>query len=219
MKCDDVFPLLDDFLDGLLTEPEAAAVRDHAAICSRCAARLADSTALRERVAELPRSIAPPDDLWPGIAARIEAGRVVRGRFGRRALLAAAAALLIVASVATAYLVGRRQATSELMQASVPGSATTSQVVLASFEQLGVHDYAATRQELVEVLQGRSGELTPETLEVVVRNLEVIDEAMARIALALDNDPGNELLQRQLIAVYRQQVDLLQRAAMLPSAV
>ncbi|HSO22427.1 MAG TPA: hypothetical protein VLT81_05945, partial [Chondromyces sp.] len=96
---------------------------------------------------------------------------------------------------------------------------TTSQVVLASFEQLGVHDYAATRQELLEVLQGRSGELTPETLEVVVHNLEVIDEAMARIALALDSDPGNELLQRQLIAVYRQQVDLLQRAAMLPSAV
>ncbi len=219
MKCEDIRPFLDDFVDGLLTDQMAAAVRDHAATCSRCAARLTDSTALRERVAELPRSIAPPDDLWPGIAARIEAGRVARGRFGRRTLLAAAAALLIVASVATAYLVGRRQATSELTQAQNPGPATTSQVVLASFEQLGVHDYAATRQELVEVLQGRSGELTPETLEVVVHNLEVIDEAMARIALALDSDPGNELLQRQLIAVYRQQVDLLQRAAMLPADV
>jgi hypothetical protein len=42
---------------------------------------------------------------------------------------------------------------------------------------------------------------------------------MANIAGALEQDPGNALLQRQLISVYRQQVDLLQRAATLPSTV
>lgn len=217
MKCDDILPLLDDFIDGLLTDQVATSVRDHAATCSRCASRLADGTALCEQVAELPRSMAPPRDLWPGIAARIDEGRVIRGRSGRRWLMAAAAALLIAASVTTAYLVGRRQQTVEVLQAPTPGLAMASQVVMASFERLGVHDYRATRQELAEVLQARRGELAPETLDVVMTNLEVIDDALARIAVALGDDPGNQLLQRQLITVYRQQVDLLQRAAMLPA--
>ena len=50
-------------------------------------------------------------------------------------------------------------------------------------------------------------------------NLQLIDEAMATIATALGDDPGNELLQRQLVSTYRRQIALLERAVLLPSKV
>lgn len=218
MNCEDCSLLLDDFVDGFVTDESSAAVREHLASCGRCADALAAAVELRDEIARLPRSITPPRDLWPGIAARIGDRRLVRGRFGPRSLMAAAAALLLVASVVMAYLIGRQQARTEVLQATTAAPAL-SRVVLASFEEIGVNDYAATRRQLVEVLQARKSELPPDTLKVVEANLRLIDRAMANIAVALEQDPGNALLQRQLISVYRQQVDLLQRAATLPSTV
>jgi anti-sigma factor RsiW len=218
MKCDDFSLRLDDYLDGRLADDATHVVREHLAVCDACARELAAVTAFRDAVAELPQSIEPPRDLWPGIAERIDANTVVRGRFGRRALMAAAAALVVAASVVMAYLVGRQQATTEALRPPTLQS-PYSDVVLASFEGLGVHDSAATRQELVDVLQARKGELSPETLDIVMSNLQLIDEAMATIAAALGDDPGNELLQRQLVSTYRRQIALLERAALLPSEV
>lgn len=218
MKCDDFNLLLDDYLDGRLSEDAAQTVREHLATCAACAREVTDATALRDAVAELPQAIEPPHDLWPGIAERIDANTVVRGRFGRRALMAAAAVLVVAASVVTAYLAGRQQATTEALRQPIPQS-PYSDVVRASFEGIGVHDYEATRQQLVDVLQARKSELSPQTLEVVMSNLQLIDDAMATIAAALGDDPGNELLQRQLVSTYRRQIALLERAALLPSEV
>ena len=218
MKCDDFNLRLDDYLEGRLADDAAQAVREHLAWCGACARELAAATALAEAVAELPQSVEPPHDLWPGIAARIDASTVVRGRFGRRSLMAAAAALVVVASVVMAYLVGRQQATTGALGPPNQQS-PSSDVVRASFEGLGVHDYEATRQHLVELLQARKDRLSPQTLEVVMSNLQLIDEAMATIATALGDDPGNELLQRQLVSTYRRQIALLERAVLLPSKV
>jgi anti-sigma factor RsiW len=218
MKCDDFMLQLDDYVDGCLSDDAARAVRAHLSTCADCASELAAATALRDAVAELPQSIEPRHDLWPGIAARIDADTVVRGRFGRRALMAAAAVLVVAASVIMAYLAGRQQATTVDLGSPTPQSAS-SDVVRASFAELGVHDYEATRQQLVDVLQARRSELSPQTLEIVMSNLQLIDEAMATIAVALGDDPGNELLQRQLVAADRQQIALLERAALLPSEV
>jgi hypothetical protein len=169
-------------------------------------------------VARLPRSINPPRDLWPGIENRIASTKVVTGRFRRRALLAAAAAILLVSSVMTAYMVGRRQAAPTAV-VTAPTRAAASEVLRASFAEIGVHDYEATRRQLQDVLDRREGELSQETMDVVRRNLRLIDEAMGAIAEALGEDPGNELLMRQLASAYRRQIDLLGRAANLPSEV
>ncbi len=215
MKCDDVILALDDLLDRRLDDAGQAQVRAHLEGCTDCAEAHRTLIDLKERVADLPRSIAPPRDLWPEIEARIAAQKVAKGAFGRRALMAAAATVVLISSVVTAYFVGRQQAVTTVVVAPAPRQAT-SEVLAASFAEIGVHDYQATRLQLLGVLEGRRNELSPATMEVVLTNLRLIDEAMREIAEALGEDPGNEVLMRRLVATYRQQVNLLERAAVLP---
>lgn len=215
MKCEDVLLYLDEDQDRRLGPADTEAVEAHIAACPSCAEDREALRALRKQVAALPKSVEPRRDLWPEIEGRIAAAKVVRPAFGRRALLAAAAAVLVVASVVTAYLVGRQQAQSAGIVVPVQKT-LTEEVLQASFADIGVHDYRATRQQLLDVLETRRDELSPATLDVVFTNLRLIDEAMDEIAEALGEDPGNELLMRQLVLTYRQQINLLERAAILP---
>jgi hypothetical protein len=218
MNCIESNDRFDDYLDGVLDTAEAEELRAHVAGCPLCAEELESLRELRERAASLPRSLEPSHDLWPGIAARISEKKVVRGRFGGRALLAAAAAVVVISSVVTAYFIGRSQAVVSV-EAPVVVEGGPSEVLLASFEGLGVDNYLATRAELLDALEARRHELSPETMDVVTENLLLIDQAMDRIAEALGEDPENEFLMKQLAGAYRRQIDLLQRAVQLPAEV
>jgi anti-sigma factor RsiW len=218
MKCNEFIDRVDDYLDDLLEGSEANEFRKHIDGCPSCADELEGIRELRQRVSALQRSQEPPRDLWPGIAARITGENVVHGRFGNRALLAAAAAVVVFSLVVTAYFIGRSQAViSRASPAAVEQG--PSEVLLASFEGLGVDDFVATRTELLEALEARRHELSPETMEVVTENLLLIDQAMDRIAEALGENPDNEFLMKQLAAAYRRQIGLLQRAVRLPAEV
>ena len=208
----------DDFLDGRLDAAELEELRAHVAGCPSCAEELASIRELRDLAAALPHSLEPSRDLWPGIEARVSEAKVVRGRFGRRAILAAAAAVVIVSSVVTAYFIGRSQAVATAVLPVVVESGP-SEVVLASFEGLGVNNYLDTRTELLDALEARKHELSGETMDVVMENLLLIDQAMDRIAEALGEDPENEFLMKQLAGAYRRQIDLLQRAVRMPAEV
>ena len=218
MNCSDVISRVDEFLDDQLNPPDLTAVRTHLAECAACSEEIEAVRDLRNRASQLPRFVDPPRDLWPQIATRISQEKIVRHRFGRQFLMAAAAVVLLVGSVVTAYLVGKNQAN---LIASPPTAVETgpSQILLASFQGLGVYDYAATRNELLEALDARRGDLSPETLEMLKINLEIIDEAMGKIAEALGENPNSELLMKQLAAAYRRQINLLERAVRLPSEV
>lgn len=218
MNCHESIDRLDEYLDGRLDAAAAEAIRDHLSGCQSCADELEGLRDLRERVAALPHSLEPARDLWPGIADRLSAGHVARGRFGRRALLAAAAAMVVVTTVVAAYFIGRSQAVTTVATPNVTESGE-SEILLASFEGLGVTGYQARRAELLDALEARRHELSPETMDVVTENLLLIDQAMDRIAEALGNDPKNERLMRQLAGAYRRQIDLLQRAVRLPSEI
>jgi hypothetical protein len=218
MNCIESLDRFDDYLDGLLDAAEAEDLRKHLAECSSCAEELESIRGLRERAASLSRSLEPSRDLWPGIAAQISEVNVVRGRFGSRALLAAAAAVMVISSVVTAYFVGRSQAVvTDASPAAVESG--PSAVLLASFEDLGVDDYLATRAELLDAFEARSHELSSDTMDVVMENLLLIDQAMDRIAESLGEDPENEFLMKQLAGAYRRQIDLLQRAVRMPAEV
>lgn len=216
MNCEEVRMFLEREPGQFDSGHEAEAVQAHIEQCAACAEVRKSLADLRDRVAGLPRSVEPGRDLWPEIEARIVSGKVVRARFGRKALMAAAAAVLLVSSILTAYLVGRHQAVSAVRE-TTPSVSTAPDVLLASFAELGVHDYQATRQQLLDVIEQRKDELSPATLEIILANLRLVDDAMAEIATALGEDPGNELLRKRLVSTYRHQINLLETAAILPS--
>lgn len=218
MNCIDCIDRFDDYLDGRLKSAEVKGVQEHLTGCAACAEELNEIRDLRERVAELPRSLEPARDLWPGVASAIDRSKVVRGRFRSRALLAAAAAVVVVSSLVTAYYLGRSRALETADSPMAPAGGPSA-VLVASFDGLGVDDYAIRRGALLDALEARSHELSPETLDVVQQNLQLIDEAMDKIAAALGEDPENEFLMKRLAGAYRQQIDLLQRAVRLPAEI
>jgi hypothetical protein len=220
ITCDHVMDRLDELLDGELDADEATAVNDHLEMCAECHRELEAVRNLTAEAASLPRSIEPDNDLWPGIAGRIEARRVVRGRFGwrsphlaRRIVTTAAAAAVLVAAVTAAYLAGLHRSSTRTADSNL-GPTT----VVAAHLELDA-DLVRVRDDLMARLEQRRNQLSPATWSVVMDNLDVIDQAIARIAVALDEHPNDRQLNHHLAVAYRQQIDLLQRATRLPAEI
>ena len=220
MNCQEFSAKLDDFVDGALPESERAAVARHRDGCPACRAAEARLALLLARAASLPRGCQPARDLWPSIAARIEARNVVQGAFGgagrlrwpqRWALAAAAAALVAVTSLVTGVLVARR--TPSPSPSAAAAGATTASARLTQ----GVGTYETARAQLLAALAARHGSLSPATLSVVQDNLAIIDAAVREMEQALARDPGNRELPALLVSAYQQEIDLLQRATQLPA--
>ena len=222
MNCRDARLLLDELADGTLAGESKRALDAHLAGCPECRASEARMRALLARVEALPRALEPARDLWPQIADRIAASNVVPAGFaarGRRwvplgAAAAAAALLIAVTAVVTAVLVrGERASRSAAsVPAEVPGAVQAS-LALADARST----YEAARRQLVGALESRRGSLSPATLKVVDDNLAIIDRAVREMEGALARDPGNRELPALLVAAYRQEIDMLQRAAALPA--
>lgn len=177
---------------------------------------------LAEAARRLPRSIEPERDLWPGIEARLDetveeppAGRIVRPdfAFGRRGWLAAAAVLVAcVAALSTGVL--RRDHSgagggSAIVEADRP--------VTASLDAIDATHASASRDVLAALSRNR--DLDPETVELIRRNLEIIENAIAEIRAALADDPENPGLNRLLTAEYQRRGEVLRRAAKLTDSI
>jgi hypothetical protein len=111
--------------------------------------------------------------------------------------LAAAAAVLVLASIGGTMLVLRPEATSR-----------------AGSERLGAleSDYEVASAELSRLLDGARQQLPPATAASLERNLSAIDSALAEVRRALAADPGNVTLEQLVLSAWRQKVRLLRRA-------
>ena len=78
-------------------------------------------------------------------------------------------------------------------------------------------EFEAARTELLEVLDARGDDLSVETRSTVDENLEIIEAQIAAISEELSRDPDNQRLARLLAAAYQRELELLQRAAALPT--
>jgi len=222
MTCHELDERLDDWVDGALPAGDASEVEAHLLSCALCRERERRLRQVLAHAASLPRSVAPPRDLWPGIARRVEHGRSWSWRaVGFRPVVLAAAATVVIGLVAALWG-GRTPAgvrTVEIPAASpraslVSGTPGVSDPVLAAAER----DYEAAANALLEALQQRSSRLQPETLDAVKANLDVIDRALAEVRKALVQDPSSPELSRMLVATHRKKVDVLSRVVKLSTA-
>ena len=222
MTCQEIDARLDDWVDGALPPGAAADVEAHLRSCALCQARERRLRQVLAHAAALPRSVAPPRDLWPGIAHRLDQERSwFRISGGLRPVALAAAATVVVGLVAVLWS-GRppaRVRTVEIPAASprtslVAATTVVSDPILAAAER----DYEAAANALLEALQQRRARLRPETLASVEANLEVIDRALAEVRQALVKDPQNPELTRMLVSTHRKKVDVLSRVVKLSMA-
>lgn len=215
MNCQRVDELQDGYLEGTLAPGEAALVEVHLGACPACREACRRLREVLDRAAALPREIEPESDLWPGIARRIEQGKLValqpsRPRVSntRSWLVQAAAAVLLVA--ATATLTWRL--TSRPLQAPPPtGLDATGGVVFSSY-QAAEPQYEAAIAALMAEFQRQRGRLSPVTVAEVERNLKIIDTALEEAKSALQRDPSNAGLGFLVAGMQQRKRGLLEQA-------
>ena len=214
---------LGDLEDGVLDAAASASARTHLASCAECTSLHTQLVALGASVAELPREIAPPVDLWNDIRAELEPrrglGRPLVRAFRTRHLVAAAAIVAVASSALTALALRttRSGAAAESVTAASPPSgafARPEPVVtelparLASAE----HGYTRSVEALQRTLDERRDSLAPSTVATVERSLRIADSAIAEARAALAHDPANRALVALFASNYERKIDLLRRA-------
>jgi anti-sigma factor RsiW len=210
MTCNEVDDRLDDYVDGSLREGELQEVEMHIASCAACRDAERHLRLILAQASALPREVAPPRDLWAGIAERIEAERRARAAWWGPVGLAVAATLVV--GIATALLHRSDPASVTPAPMTTPVSLDSTSIGTAEQE----YEQAATA--LLAALQGRRDTLSPETLASVEKNLLVMDQALGEVRAALGRDPGNPELTRMLVSTHRKKVETLRRVVRLSTA-
>ncbi len=197
MNCDEMRELVDRHVAGTLAPDRREAADRHLAGCAECRADLDAARALAPTLAGLPRTIEPPDDLWPDIRSRLSVRPARQLSRGRIAALALAAAVVLMAGSSAVTLWLTHDHSQEMTAAPSP-----------TVIEAGYVDASA---QLLRALAAERDKLSPATVATLQRNLAVIDAAIAESRAALAADPGNHDLAALLWAGYRQKVALLQQ--------
>ena len=186
MTCHELDERLDDWVDGTLAGAEARMVEEHLAACEPCRERERQLRQLLAHAAALPRSMAPPRDLWPGIAERIERGWSWSALTASWQPLVLAAAAVVVGLAAFLWGGARPEAVRTVAMPSTSPSVVpvTETRVKDPVLAAAARDYEEAARALLEALQRRRAVLPAEDLARVEANLQVIDRALAEVRLA-----------------------------------
>ncbi len=157
----------------------------------------------------------PPQDLWPGIEARLGARPRPRSITFTLPQLALAASLLVAVSAGVSWLATqpaphRGAAEPPIRAMAEPSDVATTDVARATFAD---EQFDAAVADLERILEEEHGRLDPGTIVVIERNLRTIDEAIRESRAALDADPANTYLNSHLADARRRKLELLRRAA------
>jgi hypothetical protein len=151
---------------------------------------------LDERLANLPRELPPPRNLWPGIAARLH-----RRAPGARSIVFAAAAGLAGACLASAL-------TWAVLHGRPASPATQAAVRSTVFDEPRNLGYVAARNSLELDFRERLALLDPATRVQIEASLAVIRRAHDDIRKALARDPASPVLEQLWQSTWHDELDL-----------
>lgn len=162
---------------------------------------------LMRDAARLAREISPERDLWPEIEAEI--GVVpARRRWPSYFAQAATVLALIGGSSFLTYQVTKTEPT--VVEVPVVGEYAVRSAAFGGNYELG-SGYRLAHSSLQTRMDRELAKLSPEAREGVEANLEVIREAIAEINAALEEEPGNVLLQELLMRAYREELSVMRK--------
>jgi anti-sigma factor RsiW len=228
---------LPDYLDGEVSPSQRAVMDAHADTCAACRSLRDDLAELRTEAAQLPL-LSPIRDLWPGVSARIEAPPIVLRGGGAvprwsafvsapwRLAAAAGVLMAVTAGVTWTFATQRAEgdaagyAAAHTTDASRPGEPAAG-TTLAGGAHTAVYSVAAAYDDEIGKLRQLVASRTPlmdsSTVQMLALNLQVIDDAIARLRGALDSLPSNALLSQQLVQAYDTKLQTLRQVAALPT--
>lgn len=212
-ECRDYRLWMHDAVDDDLAPDLREQLEMHLHSCPECHRHMDDLLSLVTAAAGLPGEVASSRDLWPGIEGRLTGVPSSRWLV-RRVVLAVAA--LVVAAVGLSLL--RAPVTGPQLQSSTQPGIVQADNRTATLDDVRL-EYRQARDELMEVIQARSGEVSPETMQVIESNLALIDRAIDDIETVLAANPGEGRLDRHLRLAYHRQIELLRWAARMPSQI
>jgi hypothetical protein len=217
MNCSRLELLIDDYVDDTLAPDARAEVERHLAECADCHGAVEELRRLQRAVKALPRGIAPERDLLPGIRVGVGLETPLAGRLPVARWLAVAASLIVLTG---AVWFGLRSIDSRPAP-TVAGSGAgdvflAGDLNLAEFEAAEI-EYEEAAERLLEIVEARGDELSPETRAVIEENLRIIDGAIDQVREALNDEPDDTRNGYMLNALYRQKVEFLWRVSRLSS--
>jgi hypothetical protein len=240
MNCQRFDDLLSDYLESTLSLPVRAQMDAHAATCARCAEILADVRSIIDRAGALP-VLVPSRDLWPDVAARLEAPviAITTAASTRRQLrmprwigLAAAAAVLVVATslitreavlveeappaapVAVTATPSAQPAESLGAQTASPTVTNTAAPVREVRERAAV-TYGREIERLESIVRQRESALDPATLAIIQNSMRIIDSALIEARAALARDTASRFLMEQVDKTLEKKMELLRSVSLL----
>ncbi|MET0554406.1 MAG: zf-HC2 domain-containing protein [Vicinamibacteria bacterium] len=205
--CERTLLALDDYVDGALDEAAFQETELHLAGCADCAAEHRMLRELLARAAALPSHVAPPRDLWPGIAERLAPRRTSASRWTMG--LAAAAALAVAVT-----MVSRPQREAPAGTPAATPVAAAAEGLPPALEQAEA-EYARATAQLMAAIESRRGALPPRTVAALEENLKTIDAALADVRTALRSDPSNPHLNLLLASTHQRKVEVLRQVVRL----
>jgi hypothetical protein len=208
---------LSEYLDNELTEAETEALEAHLLECADCGRSLEQLRAVVARAQQI-IDRPPVNDLWQGIADRIEQPvvdvapqhRAHRVAFSIPQLIAASIVLVLL-SAGTMYMYVKKDVQ---LIATAPNQQAieTDEAQPYNIKPVAAKTYENAIGELERALnQGRS-QLDTTTVKVLEKNLRTIDVAINEAKAALSNDPKNAYLNRYLDETMQKKIQLLRRA-------
>jgi hypothetical protein len=161
------------------------------------------------RIDELKRDIPPARDLWPAIAAAIEADKAkvsAPAETRRRAAWWPAVGLAAsVALVAIGVLIGRGfpPPAAPLVAATTAGNPDVIPAALRHAE------YRKQRDQLLVEVQAKLQGMPPAERDKVAGSLRTLQRSIADIEAALGHDPANALLQELFVSSCQEEMRAL----------
>jgi hypothetical protein len=162
------------------------------------------------RIDELAQSLPPARDLWPAIAAAIEADRAASApaqpAHRRSRWLPAAGMAAAVALVTLGVFIGRIIAPPQVTIASTPTSQGSPEVIPAALRDA---NYRKQRQSLLVEVQNRLEKMPVAERDKVKASLATLRRSIGEIEAALGRDPANALLQELLVSSCQEEMRAL----------
>jgi hypothetical protein len=163
-----------------------------------------------KRIDELAKNIPPPRDLWPGIAAAIEADRAAgapaqkpagRRPFWMPAAGLAASVLLVTVGVFLGRIIGTGQPPGQDPVAINPQPQPEWAVRNANYEK--------QRDALLVEAGDKLKTMAPADREKVAASLATLRKSIKEIEAALGQDPANALLQELFVSSCQEEMRAL----------